>query len=53
MKSSHESMRINEHDGAIFIDHAGATMQPLKVSKQEPDDVIEFVLNTKDDIVEI
>ncbi len=39
MKSSHESMRINEHDGSIFIDHAETTMQTVKVPKQESDDV--------------
>ncbi|MEY8195501.1 MAG: group 1 truncated hemoglobin [Cycloclasticus sp.] len=53
MKPSHKGMKIDEHDWSIFMGHAGATMQALKIPKQECDDIVEFVLSTKDDIVEV
>lgn len=53
MKSSHKGMKISESDWSIFLGHAGATMQALQLPKQECDDVVEFVLSTKDDIVEM
>ena len=52
MKTSHKGMKISESDWSIFLDHAGATMKALQIAKQECDDVVEFVLSTKDDIVE-
>ena len=52
MKTSHKGMKISESDWSIFLDHAGATFEALHIPKQECDDVVEFVLSTKDDIVE-
>lgn len=52
MKVSHKGMKISESDWAVFLRHAGATMDALRVPKQERDDVVTFVLSLKDDIVE-
>ncbi len=52
MKITHKGMKISEEDWSIFLNHAGATFEALQVPKQECDDVVEFVLSLKDDIVE-
>ena len=52
MKISHAGMNISENDWVVFFEHAGATMQALKVPQQECDDVVAFVSSLKDDIVE-
>jgi hemoglobin len=52
MKISHKGMKISEGDWSIFLEHAGATLKALQVPRQECDDVVAFVLSTKDDIVE-
>jgi hemoglobin len=52
MKTSHAGMKISESDWSVFLGHAGATMEALKVPQQESDDVVAFVLSLKDDIVE-
>lgn len=52
MDITHKGMKISEDDWAIFLQHAGATMEALQVPKQECDDVVAFVLSLKDDIVE-
>ena len=52
MKLSHKGMNISESDWSIFFEHAGATMQALKVPQNECDDIVAFVSSLKDDIVE-
>jgi len=52
MKTSHKGMKVSESDWSIFLQHAGATMDALRVPKQERDDVVAFVLSLKEDIVE-
>jgi len=52
MKLSHQGMKINESDWAVFLEHAGETITALNVPKQESDDVVAFVLSLKSDIVE-
>src|SRR5574337_24722 len=52
MKTSHRGMKISENDWSIFLQHAGATMDTLKVPKQERDEIVTFVLSLKEDIVE-
>ena len=52
MKTSHQGMKISETDWSIFLRHAGATMEALRVPKQECDEVVAFVLSLKEDIVE-
>ena len=52
MKVTHEGMKINESDWAVFLGHAGETMSALNVPKQECDDVVAFVMSIKKDIVE-
>jgi hemoglobin len=52
MKTSHKGMKISETDWSIFLQHAGATMNALRVPKQECDDVVAFVLSLKEQIVE-
>lgn len=53
MKLSHAGMKISEDDWNIFLGHAGDTMGALQVPQQEVNDVVEFVLSLKDDIVEV
>lgn len=53
MKSSHKGMKISESDWSVFLGHAGATMETLQVPKQECDEIVNFVLSLKDDIVEV
>ena len=53
MKVSHVGMKISESDWSVFLGHAGDTMATLSVPKQESDDVVNFVLSLKDDIVEL
>ncbi len=53
MKLSHKGMRISESDWAIFLQHAGATMQALRVPEQACDEVAAFVSGLKEDIVEV
>lgn len=52
MKTSHKGMKISDSDWSIFLDHVGATMKALQVPQQECDDVVEFILSLKGDIVE-
>jgi hemoglobin len=52
MKLSHVGMKISEADWSIFLRHAGATMNALKVPKQECDEIGAFVQSLKADIVE-
>jgi hemoglobin len=52
MKTSHRGMKISESDWAIFLQHAGATMETLQVPKQECNEIVAFVLSLKADIVE-
>ena len=53
MKLSHVGMGISEEDWSIFLGHAGDTMSALQVPEQEVNEVVEFVLSLKGDIVEI
>jgi len=52
MKLSHEGMKISESDWEIFLGHAGDTMSALNVPEQECNEIVEFVLTLKDDIVD-
>jgi hemoglobin len=52
MKTSHRGMKISESDWAIFLQHAGATMETLQLPKQECNEIVAFVLSLKADIVE-
>ena len=52
MKTSHKGMKISESDWTIFLHYAGATIDALRVPKQERDDVVAFVLSLKEEIVE-
>ena len=52
MKTTHKGMKISESDWAVFLEHAGATLKALQVPQQECEEIVEFVLSLKDDIVE-
>ena len=52
MKTTHGGMNISEEDWTVFLGHAGATMEALKIPQQECDEMVAFVLGLKDDIVE-
>jgi hypothetical protein len=38
-------VKISESDWSLFLEDAGATMKALKVSQQECDEVVAFVLS--------
>jgi len=48
MKTLHKGMKISESDWSVFLQHAGATMEALKIPKQECDEVVAFVLSLKE-----
>jgi hemoglobin len=52
MKLSHVGMGVSEGDWALFMDHAGATMQALGVPEAECAEIAGMVTGLKDDIVE-
>ena len=52
MKITHKGMQINESDWTLFMQHAGAAMQALRIPQQECDDIVAFVLSLKDDIID-
>ncbi len=52
MKRSHKGMKISASDWFLFLQHVHATMDAVKLAKQERDDVDAFVASLKDDIVE-
>ena len=52
MKTSHKGMKITESDWAIFLGHAGATLDAFRVPSAEREEVVAFVLSLKSDIVE-
>ena len=52
MKTSHRGMKISEGDWAIFLGHAGATLDAFRVPPAERQEVVAFVLSLKSDIVE-
>jgi hemoglobin len=53
MKVTHKGMNISESDWSVFLEHAGATMKALQIPQQACDDVVEFVMSLKADIVEV
>lgn len=53
MKLSHEGMKISQEDWNIFIQHAVATMDVLRIPQKECSDIASFVSSIKNDIVEI
>ena len=52
MALTHQGMAIRESDWEIFLNHAGATMETMRIPLQERNDIGAFVLSLKDDIVE-
>jgi len=46
-------MKISQSDWTIFLNHAGATMEALRVPQQERDEIVAFVLKLKSEIVEL
>ena len=53
MRTSHKGMKISQSDWTIFLNHAGATMEALRVPQQERDEIVAFVLKLKSEIVEL
>lgn len=52
MKTTHVGMNINENDWTLFLGHAAAAMASLSVPQRECDEVVEFVLSIKGDVVD-
>lgn len=49
---SHKGLGINEQDWDIFLQHAGATLNALGVQEAEQQEIVEFALALKQQIVE-
>ena len=52
MKTTHQGMQISESDWAVFLGHADATMEVLKISTRECEEVVAFVLGLKESVVD-
>lgn len=52
MLTTHKGMQISESDWDLFMQHAGASLQALKIPPQECREIAEFVTGLKADIVE-
>lgn len=52
MKLTHKGMRISAGDWDVFMVHLNATLDHFAVPGAERDDVVSFVLSTRDDMVE-
>jgi hemoglobin len=53
MRRAHEGMRIDDEDWAVFMRHAGATLDHFDVPQRERDDVLGFFTSLRDDVVEV
>jgi hemoglobin len=53
MKLSHKGMRISEKDWDILMKHLNATLDKFALAPKERQDVIDFIVSTKDDMVEL
>ena len=51
-KTSHKGMGISENDWLAFMGHLNASLDSFQAPSQERNDVIDFIENTKADIVE-
>ena len=52
MKTAHKGMKISKSDWAILISHCAATMEAVKASKTECDEVVGFLSSFENEIVE-
>ncbi len=52
MKLTHKGMRISAGDWDVFMVHLNATLDHFAVPGAERDDVVSFVLSTRNDMVE-
>jgi hemoglobin len=52
MKQSHDGMRIDEADWAVFMRHASATLEHFDVPERESAEVLDFFASLKAEIVE-
>lgn len=52
MLKAHKGMKISEADWSLFLSHAGDSMKALGVPEKECEEIVNFVLGLKDDIVE-
>ena len=53
MKTSHDGMRIDDADWAVFMRHAAAMLAHLGVTGREHDEVLGFFESLKGEIVSI
>ena len=51
MLTTHAGMGITENDWAVFLQHAAATLNTFKVPAAEQQEIVDFVLSLKGDIV--
>jgi len=53
MKTAHKGMKISESDWSILTGHCAATMEAVKASQKECDEVVAFLSSFKNEIVEV
>lgn len=51
MLTTHAGMGITENDWTVFLQHAAATLNTFKVPAAEQQEIVDFVLSLKGDIV--
>lgn len=52
MKTSHRGMGISESGWTVFLDHVGETLNHFDVAARESDDVLNFLLSQKTDVID-
>lgn len=52
MLTTHAGMGITESDWTVFLQHAAATLNHFAVPAEEQQEIVEFVLSLKGDIVD-
>lgn len=52
MKTSHRGMGISESDWTVFLDHVGETLNHFDGAARESDDVLNFLLAQKTDVID-
>ena len=53
MKTSHQGLRISEHEWEVFAGLAVAALEKLEVPQQEKQEFLDCAVALKDDIVEV
>jgi hemoglobin len=52
MKAAHTGLGITEHEWQLFLEHTRAMLDHLNVAPREQDDVLDFLVGLKADVVQ-